>query len=333
MRYVIDVDRYGKRTHIIAFDSINENVKLVLSEWDRPDPPVMFDPKHHHPRTGDFFFTERDRVYGDHYWPSHMTRRGWLGRTDLRDWSDLRRAIREPWDLGMEAVDEMRAKIGAVALPTPMSIRRRSQWSDDPGGAFDLDRFLDAQPAFRVTVNRHAIGRQFVTLFVCNDVFRSNTYHVAYWRSVVASVVAERLEEAGYSVEVIIYSANGDALKPNPTAGAHDEQHIVTAVWVKRFEDPLNIAGIVTAASPWYMRIVKFATLHCVPGEQTGEAYGYVDTLDPAYKRYFTPNADVHVIEGVWSESAAESEARAILDRYAHGQPGDGANPESEDDG
>lgn len=332
VRYVIDIDESGERTHVLAFDSITEQAVRVLQAWDRPDPPAHFEDGCH-PRRGDFFFhlTRLDREYNIRKEPTPENRLEWLGRTDLNGWDDIPRAVTEPWDVGIWAVDELRERLAGHELPAPRSIRRRTEWRDDPGGAFDFDRFADGQPAYRVTVNRHAISRQFVTLFVDNSATRYTDAAETYWRGIVAVVVAEKLEAAGYSVEIVMYDVGNSALAPNPAKGAKDQQNIIIASWVKRFEDPIDVGAIVCAASPWFFRILSFASYHLLPGEALMKDYGTVGTMDPAIIGYFTNNEDARIIEGIWSEGRATRRAREILQEFA-GTSDDTTNEEGDEE-
>lgn len=333
MRYLIDVDTAGTRTHVVAFDGITEHALYVLRAFDRPDPPAVYEDGNH-PRRGDFFFREarRDREHGTFYKPSDERRTWWLGRTDLNGWDDIPRAVTEPWAKGTAAVDAMRERMADYTLPQPRSIRRRAEWRDDPGGTFDFDRFAGGQPAYRVTVNRHTVARQFVTLFVDACASRATDAEDMYWRGVTAVVVAEKLEAAGYSVEIVIHDVSTEAFAPNPSRGAGGYQDLIVAAWVKRFEDPIDVGAIVAASSPWYFRILMFASHHIIPGERPVKNYGLVGALDPALVEHFTDTRDARMIEEVWSERAAVRRARAILDEFAGDKPDDDTN-EGEDDG
>jgi hypothetical protein len=318
MRYLIDIAEGGTVTHVVAYNSVVEHTEHVRRRYTGPNPPTWLSKKGH-PRTGDWFYDRTDRTADseDDYRTDHEAKRAeWLGRTDLHDWDDLCRAVVTPWPKGEALVASLRRQLEGFELGAPRSIRRRSEWSDNPGGTFDLDRFLDAQPYYRGPVPRHVVARQFVTLFV--DACASRTMDAAqmYWRGVTAAVVAEKLEAAGYSVEIVVYDVGNDALLPNPALSGGRMQDLVVSVWVKRFEDPLDTGAIVVASSPWYFRIAMFATFHLIPGETIEPEYGTVGTLDKSIRTHFTTNEDAYTIEAVWSLPGAVRAARRILENF-----------------
>ena len=325
MRYVIDTDGAGIRTHVIVWDSVIEQTAAVLKRWTGPNPPQILRDDAGAVWDGiDLFFLRS----GSSRESNELRRtpgaiRRWLGRNDLTNWDDLAAAVLAPWDEGMRYLDEMRAELAGVPLPVPHTVKRRMAWRDDPGGTFDLDRYCAGQPAYRAAVNRHAIGRQFVTLFVDSCAGRDTRAREMLWRGVAAAVVAEKLEEAGYGVEIVVYDCGRGSLVPLADDPDGDEQNLAFLVMVKRFSDPIDPVALVNAASPWYFRIVQFANYFIIPGQKPSEGFGYVGRLDSRTAELVTRADDAHIIANVWDAGDAARRARSILRKFAdpHGQP------------
>ena len=321
MRYVIDTDDLGKRTHIIVWDSVVEQTAAVLKRWTGANPPQLTTSKG---KVCDpikiFFERSGSEKESDGARDTPAAIRRWLGRTDLKGWDDLAAAVLAPWGDGMRYLDEMRGELVGAPLPVPHSVKRRMAWRDDPGGVFDLDRYCDGQPAYRSPVSRHAIGRQFVTLMVDSCAGNDTNARNMLWRGVTAAVVAERLEEAGYAVEIIVHETGRDTLEATPDDPGHD-QNLTVMVVVKRFGDPIDPVALVNAASPWYFRIVQFATYHIIPGQKPTPRYGYVGTLDKRVIDFVTHNDDAYNIAGIWDSEDAIREARSLLRDFADPLP------------
>lgn len=298
MRYIIERDARGRRNHVLCWDDVSEQVRAVAAAGKAGKITHYTDP-----------FCRAS------YWDD-SSRADWLGRTDLRGWDDVVKAIENPWKEGMEAIEGMQDELKHVAFVAPKSIRRRPTWKDDDGD-FDLDRYTAGQDSFRSPARRDVTGQQFVTLMVQVGANGGTRASSMMWRGAAAIVATTILEREGFGVEILAYDSGVDVLKANPVTSPSYSQGLVNAVWIKRTDTPLDVSALVNGISPWYFRILNFCAYGMVPGETASPWLGAEVKLDRAFIKHLTGDERYIVIEEVWNRKDAIKLANGILRRFA----------------
>lgn len=269
MRNVIEVDCYERKTFVSLWDDLTELTTAVRARVARTKGRPIY---------GKLAvvggLTEGVDYVGNNFSPVFTPRyvKRWLGRTDLTSWDKVLDAVHEQWADGVALFEKVKAQLDAEKVPEPRSIKRKQAWSEVEGD-FDWDRYYGGEGDFwRGTAKREWAGQQFVTIFVriggnCDEGASRLT-----WRGVVAAVLCEMLERNGYSVELLTadYGINAVHAKGDKVV----RSCLLQSVWLKRAEEDFDQNAVVNATSPWFFRLVNFASYHLVPQCQPSRGYG-----------------------------------------------------------
>lgn len=273
----------------------------------------------------------------------------WLGRSDFKGWTgpdSVREAVKTVWNPGEDRVKKLLGRLAAHPFVPPRDLRRRATWRDDGEGDFELDRFCDGREAWRGPKRREVIGRQFLTFVV--DVAANCHVGAAdmYWRAAVAIACAQTLEEFGYGVEVVACANLANTLHPpgrpldecdeddgrrlrgwdrdfgrrkRVTPGAY--QDVAAAVWIKRPDDPVDLAMLTAVCSPWFFRLGFFGLFGMIPGTVARFSLGSCVELEDDRVTDLIGADDVDrervKLAEVWQENTAVELMRATLRRFA----------------
>ena len=155
------------------------------------------------------------------------------------------------WPAGREKMN--RINLDGAKLPAPVSIRRVRRWGED-GDEFSRDRFdagrLDCWKTRcrQRTVSGSTIR---VTIELCAN--WRKTPEQLMWSGLAAAKLADKLEHAGYRVEIAVTASNSDLDRHG--------YRCVEIIHVKRAEDPLNLDALLMAvAHPLFFRFVVFSS-------------------------------------------------------------------------
>jgi len=176
-------------------------------------------------------------------------RESFVGR-DILTWDKAKKAARATWVEGMATYKEMRGSFRGE-LPRPKSIRRRLRWREDMGDEVCLDRLRSGQPFWRAT-HREAAPSANAVVTVAFEIGSSSRVDSKkiLWKGIAAIVLADLLEEAGYRVELWgMWRSLGSFV---------NRHNAYQAYKLKEAQDPINVAGILTAVSGWFFRTVGF---------------------------------------------------------------------------
>lgn len=276
MHYIIDKNISGEQehptdiTHIVIWDDVFEQTEAIRKLLKHRTPAslhVQVPPKY-----------------------------SWAGRRDFSNWNEILRLVNEPWEEGLEVVNEMLEELKNIELPVPKSIRRRCAWRDNDGD-FDLDRFCSGQDAFRGTVKRDMSGQQFITLAVQIGANGWVGHRDILWRGAVAVAMTNILEAQGYSVEIIGYDMGKYVFR--------SMQSLMNCTWIKRFEHPFDMAATINGLSAWYFRIINWASYHCVAEQKVSPGFGSEAVASERILEIATNNPEAWQIREVWSKEAA----------------------------
>jgi hypothetical protein len=165
----------------------------------------------------------RDRMAGR----SRSTGRSWYGGLkSLGEASDL---LDKGWPEGAERVSKLAGLISDL-IPKAKSVRRRLRWADD-GDEIDRDRVLsgDLEHSWRSSRRESADGPRTISIETNWGGNWKLTAEELFWQGAMAAALTDRLEDAGYRVEV--YANN---------YVDHSEGHSLTRVRIKEAESPMR---------------------------------------------------------------------------------------------
>lgn len=268
----------SKRTHIIIWDTMSEMVAAVCEKK-----------------------------------PSYValpTNKSFVGRK-FNSWDEIAKACDSVWTEGIELVEAMLAEMANVKLPAPKNIRRRGTWSNDQGDDFDLDRYRSGQEFWRTTTRRRTGGPQIITLLVHTGGNAGTSPEALLWRGAACTVLADRLEAAGYRTEIMAYDYGERVF----CSGDNECQ----AVWLKRSQDPLNLSTLINGVSGWFFRTIMFGGYSVCPGQTPTKTLGVERVLPDRIKPYLS-HERAWVVQQISSKSSAIVAAQGFLSTLAEGE-------------
>jgi hypothetical protein len=154
------------------------------------------------------------------------------------------------WQRGVDRITE--AMEGITDAVTPKSVRRRRVWSDQ-GDALDIHRVYSGQldTAWTRTVRSPANARILQTVVVDSLDSGGVSADVIFWRGAAVVTLADRLQAAGYAVEVVSAWTG----KVSSTG-----ERMVCRVVCKPHSAPLDLPTLAaTVACPAFFRMLGHA--------------------------------------------------------------------------
>lgn len=256
--------------------------------------------------------------YADKFRPGTEGNAEWdLGVGSIPDYRDL---ARSGWKEGSR---KMRDTVGLLALPKAKSVKRKTAWGEE-GSEVDIDRMMRGEVDVMWRTAKRTLGggqRAHFKVVVNCAAACSHKADEFFWRGATACVVADALEEAGYRVEIDLYSYWTDML----TSSAMKEPDYFLSVVVKRYDEALDIARVAAlTAHPAFLRTLSFSHPlvlekdgptswrgHPIHTEPTADARQSVFGLP---EKYVDPG-DI-VIDGVWDRAGALALLKQIEQRF-----------------
>ena len=244
------------------------------------------------------------------------------GDTDvrLRSFDEVAEKCVGTWESGLKEFEKMREQLADVELPTPTSIRRRPAYRDDDGDEICLDRLKTGKPDFwRTTTRQASTARKQVTIVTAIGAPSKIDTLKLMWRGIAAVVLCDKLEEAGYSVEIVgaQYVDHGLATGKGNNARQID---FASSVILKRHGEPLDVATLVSVTSGWARRTLWFYSYACVDDLVPYFTFGLSNSLRPILS-HLTQDENAFVSEELWSFSDAIVWLRNTLERVAADEP------------
>lgn len=158
-----------------------------------------------------------------------------------------------------EGVERMKAAIDTLTPPPSTNARRRAVWSD-AGDSIDMQRVyagnLDA--AWRKCTRQSARAPRPVTIWLPMALPSIINQEVIFWRGAAVAVLADTLQQAGYSVAVMGYM-NGKLSTPQKGDNRPDVDFALT---IKPHRSPMDLGTLAAAtALPAMVRAVYYSAL------------------------------------------------------------------------
>jgi len=225
----------------------------------------------------------------------------WRGR----EWANLDAfwaSLSEPWADGLEIFERLRSR---VDLPTQTARRRRRRWNEDGGDEVCPDRLNLGSPYWSgmKRVERHA--NPIIHLLTDVSTSAGVSHENMLWRGVAAFVIADRLEDAGFSVQLSGFN--------NVTNGYSDGAAAMQVFTIKEAHQPLNVGTLLNSISAWFYRTVVFSSFFKEGLPQPDYGLG---TPRPLKDEDIADLDGDLVIDGAFSEDDAIRVIEETLERF-----------------
>lgn len=183
---------------------------------------------------------------------------------------EVARIIAEGWTRGADRLMAALSGLSDVEVK-PVSVRRVRRWADQ-GDSVDMPRVYAGRldVAWQQCHRQRRPGPQKITI-ICDSIESgANEADTMFWRGAAVVVLADKLQAAGYNVEVV-----------SAWTGENQGQRVSCYVTVKKAEQPLDVTTLSSAvACPAFFRCIGHCWGNIVDGKRN---HGYtVDRWVPA---------------------------------------------------
>jgi len=162
---------------------------------------------------------------------------------------DLYTAVASPWDEGLALFEKLRNNIADIVRPRRP--RRRRKFREDEGDGVCPDRLNMGQAYWEGFGKPPRQAAPMITVACDMATSAGMRSESICWRGVSAFVISDMLEDAGYRVRLVAYSATDNALKGGG-------QNLLTYT-IKDHNSPLNTSSLINSVSGWFYRTICFA--------------------------------------------------------------------------
>jgi hypothetical protein len=176
----------------------------------------------------------------------------WLG---CSSYSEVERLVKYGWAEGIAKIDE---KMTEIQVPAPTSVKRRKV-RDRFGDEVDIHSVLagNLDRAWTRTTRHPVSSIREVTLYIDISANAFVTAEQLFWRGAAGIIICDALENAGYSVKVVVYDYT---IRPFDDFRYRDYSLLSTVV-VKEAHQPLNKSALAsTSALAGFFRKYIFAS-------------------------------------------------------------------------
>ncbi len=236
-----------------------------------------------------------------------------IGRS-FRDWEAVYQAAGDRWADGLEILDRMLGDLADADLPTPVSRRRRPRFDEADGDELDYDRLRSGQPFWRATRRQNTRGPATITVVIDTAANCGVDHRDILWRGAAAIALTQRLEDAGYRVELWAVDVTAKAQATHTERGF--DRTMINAVQLKGPGDPIDPSTLINAVSGWFYRTAIFRAI-CRGERQVSRTLGHARTPTSAELDRITPDPDRVLIHGAWNYADAVAAARDALAKLA----------------
>ena len=183
----------------------------------------------------------------------------WFG-ADCRTGREVVKKIHDGWPEGQARLETLTAEL--VEVNVHPKDRRRRRVRCDFGDSVDIHAIYAGRigEAWEVAKRKEGCGPQRVDILVNMLCAGAEQNDVLFWRGAAAIVLADKLEQAGYMVRLVVgfggMNSNGDKTSCRITVKAHDK--------------PLDITSTASVIMPGFFRGIG----HCWLASHAGTALG-----------------------------------------------------------
>lgn len=241
----------------------------------------------------------------------------WIGR-DFAGWSDVYAAARSAWPDGLETLEKMLEEIDRCELPQPKSRRRRTRFQEDDGDELDYDRLRTGRAYWRTSRRETCRGPATITIIVDVGGNCKRASRDLLWRGAAAVALAQRLEEAGYRVELWAVARFNKSKRTSrgPSSRGPWAWSVFQAVCLKRPEDPVVPSTLIAAVSGWMYRTLFFRIM-CLGHREVKGTLGQANIPQGADMELISNDPDRILIADAFIFDVAVGKIRNVLNSFS----------------
>jgi hypothetical protein len=230
-------------------------------------------------------------------------------------WAEVYAAVRQAWPEGLQVLERMLDDLSRASVPRPVSRRRKTRFAEDNGDELDYDRLRTGQPFWRTSRRETAQGSSVLTIVVDVGANWKTRHQDILWRGAAAIALTQRLEEAGYRVELWAVQKSSNLYSDEPRG---DRWTIagMNAVCLKRPSDPIDPSTLISLVSGWCFRTVFFRA-KCQGRLRIKGSLGRAAVPQAADLDQITTDQRRVLIAGAFSYSGALAIVRGVLAELA----------------
>ncbi len=234
-----------------------------------------------------------------------------LGRTDIKNWNDAKRAVVSDWPEGMQVLNDMLDELGHIQLHAPKSRRRKVHFRQDDGDEIDCDRLRGGQEFWRTSTRENTTASVPITIVAKMGGTRVVNPKDLFWCGVAAITLADILEQNGYMVKLVGCHINEEMYKNGDGNTGFLE--------LKEVGMPMNKDAIAKAFSGWFHRTITFQSYCASRPEHILDAKGYPQmfTEETEMIKDYIGNDKAIVLCNIFSHSAAIEWLKDNLEQFA----------------
>lgn len=216
-----------------------------------------------------------------------------------------------------EGVNKGRELMDTIKLPKLPSIRRKLRWGTT-GHTLNLSRLYSGQADSawlgthkNLTSKRAKRGRTYINLIIDISVNCNVDSEKYFWRGALGCILAKTLQDAGYSVRILVCFSVGDSVLNCKEPGSLNHTIILN---VKDYGDIIEynkffaITALAGAARYYFFKAILSLDTKIDDGLGSADPINR-DTLD-----YFLDKNTLLIVENIWSKKAALKKAKNLIE-------------------
>lgn len=234
----------------------------------------------------------------------------WMGR-HFDSWKDIEKKFFEPWPEGMNTVQDMMRQINEQDLPEPRDVRRRQHWNEEHG-ELNVDRYMAGDDMiFRRGMRKSTSAPKVVSLLCCLGGNCNVSAESMFWRGAAAAAAVQKLEEAGYSCEVIAYMRSVGCY-----SGNYDQTEAFQILPIKQAGEELDLASLVNCMSGWFFRSICFGGLYTLGRPRRG--LGSFGAYTSNYDGVLNPTAGIQIQMPItWDKKSTVDNLKDLINKVS----------------
>lgn len=220
---------------------------------------------------------------------------------ELRSHDEVEKRFNRNWAAALYDVEQCRKKINEFELPELRSRKRKRHYNSEEGD-IDVERLLEGSDNFREATKRQSKeGNSEVTIVVDIVAPHFENSESIFWRGAAGLVIADKLNDAGYSVELWNIASIGRGFTDT-------DKKIAMAAVLKRCSDPFDLSSLCNAMGGWYFRAAMIHVLDALGKHFKRPVcyhHGYATMASPDMIDVITNDEDCFYIAGINSFDGA----------------------------
>jgi len=221
---------------------------------------------------------------------------------ELRNWNEVTQRNDRDWASALYDLEKCKKSLESFEL-SELKSRKRKRTFNTEDGDLDVERVISGDEKIFETTRREVQNgeSEAVVVIDTSSNYKTDT-NAIFWKGAAGLVIAERLEEMGYTVELWAASTIRD-LYPG-------HQGILTsATCLKRCEDPLDVSTLVNTLGGWFLRTVSFTLWETLTKRlfqtHAKQGLGIPSMMDHVMLKTLTESEDCIYVSGITTQRGA----------------------------